>query len=302
VNRDVTKLNTNTAASLKVDSIKSIAVVGAGTMGQGIAQVCAQAGYAVMLYDTQPEITRTAIATIRKNYESGVEQGTLTAEQKDEAIHLIEAVGDFRQLQVELAIEAVIERLDVKQKIIGELEKLNAKDCILVSNTSSFPITLIASGLKHKERFAGLHFFNPAHTVNMVEIVKGAATSQKTVDILKSFAASISKPSVIANDSPGFIVNRISIPFYLESLKMVEDGISDFKTIDTLCRSTGFPLGPFESMDHQGIDTNLSVTASMYQAFYHDPKFRPSRIQQKKVDAGHSGKKNGRGFYEYSDL
>jgi len=285
---------------LRVEFIKNIAVVGAGTMGQGIAQVCAQAGYSVMLYDTQPELTRTAIGNIRKNFDAGVGQGRLTVKQKDDALNLIQAVGDFRQLQVELAIEAVIERLDVKQKIVSELEKLNAKDCILVSNTSSFPITLIASGLKHKDRFAGLHFFNPAHTVELVEIVRGASTSQRTIDALKSFAVSVSKPSVITNDSPGFIVNRVSIPFYLESLKMVEDGVADFKTIDSLCRSTGFQTGPFESMDQQGIDTNLAVTSSMYNAFNHDPKFRPSRLQQKKVDAGHSGKKNGRGFYEYT--
>ena len=269
-------------------------------MGQGIAQVCAQAGYGVMLYDTQPDITRTAIANIRKSFETTVHQGKLTGNEKDYALNLIQAVGDFRQLQVELAIEAVVERLDVKQKIVGELEKLNAKDCVLVSNTSSFPITLIASGLKHKDRFAGLHFFNPAPAMNLVEIVKGASTSQQTIDILKSFAESISKPSVITNDSPGFIVNRVSMLFYLESLKLVEDNVADFKTIDSLCRSTGFPAGPFESMDFQGIDANLAVTTSMYQAFYHDPKFRPSRIQQKKVDAGHSGKKNGKGFYEYS--
>jgi 3-hydroxybutyryl-CoA dehydrogenase len=285
---------------LRVDFIKNIAIVGAGTMGQGIAQVCAQAGYSVMLYDTQPELTRTAIGNIRKNFDAGVAQGRLTGKQKDDALNLIQAVGDFRQLQVELAIEAVIERLDVKQKIASELEKLNAKDCILVSNTSSCPITLIASGLKHKDRFAGLHFFNPAHIVELVEIVRGASTSEHTIEALKSFAISISKPSVITNDSPGFIVNRVSIPFYLESLKMVEDGVADFKTIDALCRSTGFQAGPFEFMDQQGIDTNLAVTSSMYNAFNHDPKFRPSRIQQKKVDAGHSGKKNGRGFYEYS--
>ena len=270
-------------------------------MGQGIAQVSALAGYVVMLYDTQPELTRTAIANIRKNLEAIVEQGKLTGKQRDDALNNIQAVGDFRQLQVELAVEAVIERLDVKQKIVCELEKLNAKDCILVSNTSSIPITLIASGLKHKDRFAGLHFFNPAQTVDLVEIVRGASTSQLTIDVLRSFAMSIAKHSVVTNDSPGFIVNRVSIPFYLESLKMVEDGVSDFKTIDSLCRSTGFQSGPFEGMDRQGIDTNLAVTSSLYHAFNHEPKFRPSRIQQKKVDAGHSGKKNGRGFYEYSE-
>jgi len=270
-------------------------------MGQGIAQVSALAGYAVMLYDTQPELTRTAIATIRKSLEALVEQGKLTGKQKDDALNNIQAVGDFRQLQVELAVEAVIERIDVKQKIVCELEKLNAKDCILVSNTSSIPITLIASGLKHKDRFAGLHFFNPAQTVDLVEIIRGASTSELTIDVLRSFAMSIAKHSVVTNDSPGFIVNRVSIPFYLESLKMVEDGVSDFKTIDSLCRSTGFQAGPFEGMDRQGIDTNLAVTSSLYHAFNHEPKFRPSRIQQKKVDAGHSGKKNGKGFYEYSE-
>ena len=284
---------------MRVESIKNIAIVGAGTMGQGIAQVCAQAGYNVMLYDTQPEITRAAIANIRKNLEAGVEQDRLTSNQKDDTINLIEAVGDFRQLQVELAIESVVEKLEVKQKIVGELEKLNAKDCILVSNTSSLPITLIASGLKHKDRFAGMHFFNPPHSVPLVEIVRGAASDQRTIDVLKTFADSISKSAVIVDDAPGFIVNRISRLFYLESLKLVEDGVTDFKTVDVLCKTTGFQSGPFESMDAQGIDANLAVTTSMYQAFYHDAKFRPSRIQQKKVDAGHNGKKSGKGFYEY---
>jgi 3-hydroxybutyryl-CoA dehydrogenase len=284
---------------MRVESIKKIAVVGAGTMGQGIAQVCAQAGYEVMLYDTQPEITRTAIGAIRKNLESAVDHGKLSNVEKENAVGRLEAVGDFRQLQVELAIEAVIEKLEIKQKIVSELEKLNAKDCILASNTSSFPITLIGSGLKHKGRFAGLHFFNPPPQIQVVEIVRGASTDQHTIDILKSFANSISKSSVVVNDSPGFIVNRISRMFYLESLKLVEDGVADFKSVDSLCKTTGFVQGPFESMDHQGIDSNLAVTASMYEAFYHDPKYRPSRIQQIKVDAGHNGKKSGRGFYEY---
>jgi 3-hydroxybutyryl-CoA dehydrogenase len=284
---------------MRVESIKKIAVVGAGTMGQGIAQACAQAGYAVMLYDTQPDITRAAIASIRKNLEASVDQGKLNAAQKEDTINLIEAVGDFRQLQVELAIESVVEKLDVKQKILGELEKLNAQDCILASISSSFPMTLVASGLKHKGRFAGLHFFNPPQNVPLVEIVKGASSDQRTIDILKSFVASISKSSVIVADSPGFIVNRVSRLFYLESLKLVEDGVTDLETVDTLCKTTGFHQGPFESMDDQGIDANFAVTMAMYHAFYHDAKFRPSRMQQKKVDAGHNGRKSGKGFYEY---
>ena len=254
-----------------------------------------------MLYDTQPEITRTAIANIRKNLELSVEQGRLSSFEKENALSRIEAVGDFRQLQVELAIEAVVEKLEVKQKIVGELEKLNAQDCIMVSNAALFPITLIASGLRHKARFAGLHFFNPPPNVHLVEIVQAASTDQRTIDTLKSFALSISKTSVVVNDSPGFIVNRISRLFYLESLRLVEDGVTDFKTVDVLCKTTGFGQGPFESMDHQGIDANLAVTACLYEAFYYEQRYRPSRIQQMKADAGQNGKKSGKGFYEYGE-
>jgi 3-hydroxybutyryl-CoA dehydrogenase len=284
---------------MKVESIKNIAVVGAGTMGQGIAQVCALAGYPVMLYDTQPDLIQTALTGIRKNLDERVSKHELDIHQKNEALSFIEPVGDFRQLQVDLAIEAVSEKLDLKQKIVSELEKLNAKDCILVSTTSSFPMALIASVLKHKDRFAGLHFFNPVPIVRLVEIVKGAATAQHTLDILKEFADSIFKPSVVVKDSPGFIVNRVAGLFFLESLKIIEEGASDYKTVDDLLAATGFKMGPFELMDTMGVDTNLAVTTSLYQAFNHEPKFRPSRIQQQKVDAGQCGKKSGTGFYEY---
>jgi len=274
-------------------------VIGAGTMGQGIAKVCAQAGYPVMLYDIQADLTKTAIAAIRKNLEVAVSKNKISTLQKDEAIGRIQGVGDFRQLQVDLAIEAVIEKLDVKQKILSELEKINAMDCLLVSNTSSFPITQLASVLKHKERFAGLHFFNPAPVMKLVEIIRGAATSDLTIKVLSAFAESISKTSVMASDSPGFIVNRVARLFYTESLKIVEDGVTDFETVDNLLKSSGFKMGPFQLMDLIGVETNFAVTTSMYNAFYQDPKFRPSRIQQQKVDAGHHGRKSGKGFYEY---
>jgi len=261
--------------------------------------VCALAGYPVMLYDTQSDLIKTAIASIRKSLDERVGKDELDTNQKNEALSLIEAVGDFRQLQVDLAIEAVSEKLELKQKIVGELEKLNAKDCILVSTTSSFPMAVIASVLKHKERFAGLHFFNPAPVIRLVEIIRGAATEQHTIDVLKLFADSVFKPSVIVNDSPGFIVNRVTRLFFLEALTMVEEGVSNFKTIDDLCTATGFKIGPFELMDLMGLDTNLAVTESLHQAFNHEPRFRPSRIQQHKVNAGHCGRKSGKGFYEY---
>ena len=280
-------------------SIKNIAIVGAGVMGQGIAQVCASAGYPVMLYDIQPDLTRSAIGAIRKNLEASVEKGKLSASAKDEALSRIQAVGDFRQLQVDLAIEAVIEKREVKQKILLELEKINALDCLLLSNTSSFPITQLASVLKHKERCAGLHFFNPAPVMKLVEIVKGGATSDATIKKLSAFVETISKTYVVAADSPGFIVNRVARFFYTESLRIVEDGVTDFQTVDNLIRATGFKMGPFQLMDLIGVDTNFSVTTAMYDAFYQDPKFRPSRLQQQKVDAGHNGRKSGKGFYDY---
>jgi 3-hydroxybutyryl-CoA dehydrogenase len=281
------------------DPIRNIAVIGAGTMGQGISQVCALAGYSVMLYDIQADITKIAIAAIRRNLDMAVEKGKITSSQKDEALSRIQAVGDFRQLQVDLVIEAVVEKLEVKHKILSELEKINALDCLMVSNTSSFPIMQMASVLKHKGRFAGLHFFNPAPAMKLVEIIRSAATTDHTIEVLNSFVSSISKTAVQAADSPGFIVNRVARLYYSEALKIVEDGVTDFETVDNLLRSIGFKMGPFQLMDLIGVDTNFEVTTSMYNAFYQEPKFRPSLIQQRKVDAGHHGRKSGKGFYEY---
>lgn len=283
------------------EGIKNIAVIGAGIMGQGIAQVCALAGYPILLYDVQPDLTRTALGAIRKRLDDAVKKNKVTVGEKDNALARIQAVGDFRQLQVDLVIECVIEKLDVKQKILAELEKINALDCILTSNTSSFPITQLASVLKHKERLAGLHFFNPAPVMKLVEIVKGVQTSDQTIKALSLFVSSISKTSVIANDSPGFIVNRIARPFYSEALRIMEEGVADYKVIDSLIRSIGLKMGPFQLMDLVGLDTNFAVTLSMYDAFFHEAKFRPSRIQQQKIDAGHHGRKSGKGFYEYPE-
>lgn len=280
--------------------IKSIAVIGAGTMGQGIAQLCAVAGYKVMLYDVQSELILNGITSIRKSMDVAIEKGKLTAEQKLAAAANLSSVGDFRNIQVDLVIEAVIEKLDVKQKIFSELEKINGKDCILTSNTSSIPITQIASALKHQGRFAGLHFFNPAPVMKLVEVIKGASTEDHIVETLFSFAESLQKTPVHVKDSPGFVVNRVARHFYVESLKVLEENVADVQTVDQLMRSAGFKMGPFELMDLIGVDTNFSVTSSMYNAFHQDSKFRPSRIQQQKVDAGHWGRKSGRGFYDYS--
>jgi len=286
---------------MSFDGIRSIAVIGAGTMGQGIAQVCAVAGFKVLLYDVQPELVQNGIAAISKSLGTAVEKAKVTAEQRSAALANIVAVSDFRSLQVELAIEAVIEKLEVKQKLFVELEKINDKDCILATNTSSIPITQIASALRHQGRVAGLHFFNPAPVMKLTEVVQGASTEAAVVDKLMAFATHLGKKAVMVKDSPGFIVNRVARHFYVESLKLVEDGVADMASIDKLMRSAGFKMGPFELMDLIGVDVNFSVTTSIYHAFHQDPKFRPSRIQQQKVDAGHWGRKTGKGFYDYTN-
>jgi 3-hydroxybutyryl-CoA dehydrogenase len=284
---------------MRIEAIKTIAVIGAGTMGQGIAQVCASSGFKVFIYDTQSDIITKCINAIRKNLDGLVEKGKITAEEKDFTLSNINLVSDFRQLQIDLAIEAVVEKLDVKQKIFAELEKLNGKDAIFVSNTSSIQITQIAAVLKHPQRFAGLHFFNPAPLMKLVEVIRGAATDNDTITTMLQFCEKLKKQAITVQDSPGFVVNRVARHFYVESLKILEENVADFQTIDALLKSAGFKMGPFELMDLIGVDTNFAVTKSMYDAFHQDAKFRPSRIQQQKVDAGHHGRKTGKGFYEY---
>lgn len=282
-----------------INRIKKIAVVGSGTMGQGIAQTCAAAGYEVLLYDIEAALLKTAISALRKNFDVLVQKEKMSLSHAQQALQRIATVTDFRRLQVDLVIEAVIENLEVKQKIFREIEKLNGSDCILTTNTSSIPVTRIGAVLKRPSRFAGLHFFNPAPLMKLVEIVQGSATSAETVSALKEFTADLGKKFVLVQDSPGFIVNRVARHFYLEALKVAEEKVADFKTVDLLIKSSGFKMGPFELMDLIGIDVNFAVTQSIYNSFNHEPKFRPNRIQQQKIEAGQLGRKTGRGFYEY---
>jgi 3-hydroxybutyryl-CoA dehydrogenase len=282
--------------------ISQIAVIGAGTMGQGIAQLCALSDFTVLLYDVQPELGKSALINISRSMDVAVQKGKITPFQKDHALKQIIFVDDFRQLQVDLVIEAIIEKLEVKQKILSEVEKLNSRHCIIASNTSSISITQIAAALRHPERFAGLHFFNPATTMKLVEIITGTSTSKPTIEALAEFSQRIGKTHVLAADSPGFIVNRVARHFYTESLKLSEDGACNFEGIDKLVRASGFRMGPFELMDLIGIDINYAVTETIYAGFHQVPKFRPSRTQQQKVASGQLGRKTGKGFYHYPDL
>jgi 3-hydroxybutyryl-CoA dehydrogenase len=253
------------------------------------------------LYDVQSDLITSAIASIRRKLETLIEKDKISLVEKEAILNRISSVSDFRKLQVDLVIEAVTEKLEVKQKIFSEIEKINDKQCILTSNTSSIPVTRIASVLKYPHRFAGLHFFNPAPVMKLVEIVKGMGTASSTIELLFGLVKSLSKQAVLAQDSPGFIVNRVARHYYVESLKLLEENVADHKTIDALMRASGFKMGPFELMDLIGVDVNFSVTQSMHHAFHEDPKFRPSRIQQQKVDAGHLGRKSGKGFYDYNE-
>jgi 3-hydroxybutyryl-CoA dehydrogenase len=285
---------------MSIGNLRTIGIVGAGTMGQGIAQVCATSGFSVLLYDLNGELIQKGLSLIEGSLQVSVEKNKLTAIQKQEALSKIKSCEKLEQLKVDLVIEAAIEKLEIKREIFTILEKVNSDECILSSNTSSIPITQIASVLKKADRFAGLHFFNPAHIMKLVEVISGVTTSESTINLLKDFSEKLGKTPVLAKDSPGFIVNRVARHYYVEALKILEENAGDVKTIDVLMKASGFKLGPFELMDLIGVDTNFFVTSSMYNAFHQDSKFRPSRIQQQKVEAGHLGRKSGRGFYDYN--
>ena len=276
-----------------------VGIVGAGTMGQGIAQVFASAGCNVLIYDVNRELVSNAIAAITAGLDFLIAKGRITQETKTEALGRIRPVESLQDVHSDLVIEAVVENLEVKQGIFAKLEEVLSSDSLLLSNTSSIQISRIASVLQYPHRFAGLHFFNPAPAMKLVEIVQGAMTSTLTVERLKRISAEIGKRSVVTQDSPGFIVNRVARLYYVEALKILEEGVADHITIDKLLRNAGFRMGPFELMDLIGLDVNLAVTKSIYEAFNNEPRFCPSSIQQQKVDEGKLGRKSGKGFYNY---
>jgi len=283
---------------MNVTPIHSVAVLGAGIMGQGIARVCAAAGFKTLLFDVSNELIRNGMAAIANSLTSDMDKGKLAATRRFEIEKNIIPCGTLHDVKADLVIEAVVENLGVKQDLFREIEKVNAL-AILATNTSSLSVTQIASAQTHPGCCVGLHFFNPAHVMKLVEVIAGASTDPDLIPVMIEFSKKLGKIPVVVKDSPGFIVNRVARHYYLESLKLLEENASDVKGIDTLLRSAGFKMGPFELMDLIGIDTNLSVTSSIYHAFLEDPKFRPSRIQQQKVDSGHLGRKSGKGFYDY---
>ena len=280
--------------------MKKIAVIGAGTMGRGIAQVSALAGYEVILYDVEEAFLETGLVTIRASIDKGVARGKTavsTANTAKEAFTLTTSLETVAT--ADLVIEAAPEKLDLKREIFSTLDTHAAEHTILASNTSSLSIDAIAGATQRADRVIGLHFFNPAHIMKLVEVVRGDFTSEATVQSCLDFVEAVGKTAVLCKDTPAFIVNRVARPFYGEALRLLGENAADAATIDKLIKSLGFRMGPFELIDLIGCDVNFAVTQSVYEAYFHDPKFRPHPIQRRMVESGRIGRKVGRGFYEY---
>jgi 3-hydroxybutyryl-CoA dehydrogenase len=280
-----------------------VGVVGAGTMGAGIAQVAAQNGHQVVLVDTNQEMLNKAELGLGKVLARLVEKGTISADERINIQGNITYTTSITDLQhCGMVIEAIVENLGVKHKVFESIENVVAPTCILASNTSSLSIASIGSVLKHANRVIGIHFFNPAPLMPLVEIIPAVQTSISTLDVAKALIDSWGKVSVVCKDTPGFIVNRVARPFYGEALRIYEEGIADFATIDWAMTSIGgFKMGPFTLMDYIGNDVNYTVTESVFEAFYYDPRFKPSFTQKRHKEAGFFGRKTGRGFYDYTE-
>ena len=276
-------------------------VVGAGAMGGGIAQVLVEAGWEVLLYDTQDASLENGIARVRGVWDKLVEKGKINDAQRSAYNKQLSAAYVLREAaEVSLVIEAIYENLDAKRSVFTTLDDVVREDCILATNTSSLSVSSIAAGVKRAERVVGLHFFNPAPLMPLVEIVPGIATAPEVVVACTKAVAQWGKVGVVAKDSPGFLVNRIARPFYGEALHLFEEQMADMATIDwALTELGGFRMGPFALMDLIGHDVNYVVTETIWKQFYCDPRFRPSLSQKRLLEAGWLGRKSGRGFYDY---
>lgn len=276
--------------------------MGSGTMGAGIAEAAASAGFLVETLDTNPDLVKKAYAKIDQRLEERVAKGKIPRHERNDTMARLKVASGFDCLKdAECIIEAAPEDLSLKKKIFADLDKIATPRTLLASNTSSLSIAKLGDGLKHADRFLGMHFFNPAPVMKLIELVQGPATSEQAMVDARAVCAKLDKTPVKVKDSPGFIGNRVNRPFYLEALRLVEKGEADIRTIDSAMKTVGgFKMGPFELLDLIGIDINLKVTESVYNDFGKPARFTPSAIQQKLVAEGHHGRKTKRGFYDYS--
>ena len=280
-----------------------IGVVGAGTMGAGIAQVAAQAGHKVVLTDTNPEQLLKAENQINTSLDKLVEKGKIAeAFAQEVKANLSYSIHLYEHQEAVLVIEAIVENLTVKHELFKQLEQIVSQQCVLASNTSSLSIASIGACLQNPSRFLGIHFFNPATLMPLVEVIPGVATSIETTNAIEMLITNWNKTVVVCKDTPGFIVNRVARPFYGEALRICEEGIADFATIDwAMTQMGGFKMGPFTLMDYIGNDINYTVTETVFAAFYYDPRFKPSFTQKRHMEAGFLGRKTSRGFYDYTE-
>lgn len=280
-----------------------IGVIGAGTMGSGIAQVAAQSGHKVWLFDTNQAALEKASASLDKIMARLVEKGKMSREEAAIVIARINHCTDYQSFsKCGLVIEAIIENLEIKKKVFIALENEVSDTCILASNTSSLSIASIAASCNKPERVVGIHFFNPAPLMPLVEVVPAVQTTDTNLKQAKDLIDSWKKVTVVTKDTPGFIVNRVARPFYGEAIRMYEEGIADMATIDWAMKEIGgFRMGPFELMDYIGNDINYTVTETVWTAFYYDPRYKPSFTQKRMMEAGYLGRKTGRGYYDYTE-
>lgn len=282
-----------------IQTIQTICVCGAGTMGSGIAQVSAHSGFYTILFDVNENVLEKAKEHIKKNLQYLVEKQKISAEEKETICKRIQFVNDTNDCLADVIIEAIIENIDAKVALFNQLAEVNHAEVIFATNTSSLSVSEIQKNILHPQRVVGMHFFNPAYLMKLVEVVKGKQTNEDVAKIIYDLCKQMGKSPVMCKDAPGFIVNRIARHYYLEAMKLVENGIATFENIDAIMEASGFKMGPFKLMDLIGMDINLSVSQSMYEAFNNAERFKPSSLQINKVKNGELGKKTGKGFYQY---
>lgn len=280
-------------------NINSICVCGAGTMGSGIAQATAQAGFYTLLYELNTDMLEKAQSGIENNLQTLIEKGKMNAGEKEKVLQRINFTNDLQNCIADIFIEAIIEKLSIKIALFNQLAELNHSECIFASNTSSLSISKIAEKVKCPERVIGMHFFNPATIMKLVEVVTTPFTAEEVTATIFELAKQMGKTPVVCKDAPGFIVNRVARPFYIESLRLVEEGITSFEQTDRLMEATNFKMGPFKLMDLIGNDINYAVSCSVYEQLNNPERLKPSYIQQEKVEKEELGKKTGKGYYNY---
>jgi len=279
--------------------INTLCVCGAGTMGSGIAQAAIQSGISTILYEPNKEVLTKAKTGIEISLQSLIEKGKISEDTRNRSLQLIQYTSEVKELLADVFIEAIVEKIETKIGLFNKLAEMNHGESIFATNTSSLSVTKIAEGVINPARVIGMHFFNPATIMKLVEVVITKYTGQHATDTIIELAKTMGKTTVLCKDAPGFIVNRVARPYYIESLRLAEENISSFGQMDRLMEATGFKMGPFKLMDLIGNDVNYAVSCSVYEQLNNPERLKPSEIQKEKVEQGKLGKKTREGYFKY---